>query len=33
MIHRREIEGRDAQQVAKLLIDAFETHCRPVPQA
>ena len=32
MIHRREIEGRDAQQVAKLLVDAFETHCQPAAQ-
>jgi putative YphP/YqiW family bacilliredoxin len=29
MIHRRDIEGRDPLQVAKLLTDAFEKYCGP----
>lgn len=27
MLERRQIEGRDAEQIAKDLVDAFEKHC------
>ena len=27
MIHRHDIEARQAPEIAKLLIDAFEKHC------
>ena len=29
MIHRHDIEARQAPDIAKLLVDAFETHCAP----
>jgi putative YphP/YqiW family bacilliredoxin len=32
MLHRREIEQRDAAQIAKLLTDAFDRFCVPVQQ-
>lgn len=32
MLHRREIEQRDAPQIAKLLTDAFDRFCVPVQQ-
>ena len=33
ILHRRDIESREAPQIAKLLIDAFEQHCAPQPAA
>lgn len=33
MVHRREIEQRDPFQIAKMLTDAFDRFCRPVPAA
>lgn len=32
MIHRSDIEIRDAHEVAELLIQAFERHCTAVPR-
>jgi putative YphP/YqiW family bacilliredoxin len=32
MLHRSEIERRDAGQIAKLLTDAFDRFCAPVKQ-
>jgi putative YphP/YqiW family bacilliredoxin len=33
MIHRHEIERRDAAQIASLLTDAFDKFCVPAPHA
>ncbi|HEY3129150.1 MAG TPA: BrxA/BrxB family bacilliredoxin [Acidobacteriota bacterium] len=27
MLHRHQIEGREAQQIARILTDAFDQHC------
>lgn len=27
MLHRRDIESRDADQIARILMEAFERHC------
>jgi putative YphP/YqiW family bacilliredoxin len=29
MLHRRDIESRDANQIAGILTEAFERHCTP----
>jgi hypothetical protein len=33
MLHRHEIEGREALEIAQILTSAYEAHCAKQPSA